>query len=70
MPTTFMHCSNCGKVIDVTRERYWASTSLICDVCWQSFPLCDDEKASCDFALEGKQFNQMFTPCEEGESAL
>lgn len=35
-------CSHCGNVIDVTRDKYWASTNLICDPCWQSFPICSD----------------------------
>lgn len=35
-------CSNCGKVIDVTRDKYWGSTNLNCDPCYQSFPICED----------------------------
>jgi hypothetical protein len=36
-------CSNCGKQIDVTRDKYWASCTLICDPCWQSFPIQEDK---------------------------
>lgn len=35
-------CADCGKPIDVTKDKYWASTNLICDPCWQSYPVCED----------------------------
>ncbi len=36
-------CADCGKVIDVTKDAYWASCDLRCDACYQSYPLCEDE---------------------------
>jgi hypothetical protein len=35
-------CSDCGKHLDVAHDKYWASTNLICDACYQTYPLAED----------------------------
>ncbi len=40
---TIYKCADCGKLIDVTKDAYWASCDLRCNACYQSYPLCEEE---------------------------